>query len=219
MKKLVLLLMVSLLACIPFVTDVEAAVINHDQVVGFQEVTPVTVTQITAKRFQPYLKVYHGCVPFPAVDQQGNTNAGLQTSGSPNGNCSSSRGQVYSRSAWHNGVWAIMYAWYFPKDSPSSGLGHRHDLEGIVVWVDNPAAQNPQILSIAYSGHGQFTNVAPSNTNLNGTNPLISYNSTWPLNHELGVTGTVGGMQPLIGWDGSDVCGTRCAEYDRFWQC
>lgn len=49
--------------------------------------------------------------------------------------------------------------------------------------------------------HGQFTNVAPSNTNLKGTNPLISYNSTWPLNHELGVTGTVGGMQPLIGWD------------------
>lgn len=201
MKKLVLLLMVSLLGCISFVTDVEAAVINHDQVVEFQEVNHVTVTQIAAKRFQPYLKVYHGCVPFPAVDQQGNTNAGLQTSGSPNGNCSSSTGQVYSRSAWHNGVWAIMYAWYFPKDSPSSGLGHRHDWEGIVVWVDNPAAQNPQILSIAYSGHGQFTNVAPNNTNLNGTNPLISYNSTWPLNHELGVTGTVGGMQPLIGWD------------------
>lgn len=115
MKRIVLLLMVSLLACIPFATAVEAAVINHDQVVGFQEVSPVTVTQIAAKRFQPYLKVYHGCVPFPAVDQQGNTNGGLQTSGSPNGNCSSNTGQVYSRSAWHNGVWAIMYAWVLPE--------------------------------------------------------------------------------------------------------
>ncbi|MEK3773596.1 NPP1 family protein [Paenibacillus sp. FSL K6-4396] len=201
MKKIVLMLMVSLMACIPWVTVVEAAEINHDQVVGFQEVSPVTVTQQAAKRFQPFLKVYHGCVPFPAVDQQGNTSAGLNTSGSSNGNCSSSTGQIYSRSAWHNGVWAIMYSWYFPKDSPSSGLGHRHDWEGIVVWVDNPAAANPQILSIAYSGHGQFTKVTPSNTNTQGSHPLISYNSTWPLNHELGVTNAVGGTQPLIGWD------------------
>lgn len=81
------MLMVSLMACIPWVTVVEAAEINHDQVVGFQEVSPVTVMQQAAKRFQPFLKVYHGCVPFPAVDQQGNTSAGLNTSGSSNGNC------------------------------------------------------------------------------------------------------------------------------------
>ncbi|NEU61866.1 hypothetical protein G3352_13330 [Paenibacillus sp. ALJ109b] len=31
---------------------------------------------------------------------------------------------MYSRSACHNGVWAIMYAWYFQKDSlpPVSAL-------------------------------------------------------------------------------------------------
>ncbi|KAA2291439.1 necrosis and ethylene inducing protein, partial [Clostridioides difficile] len=86
MKKIALMLMVSLMACIPWVTTVEAAEINHDQVVGFQEVSPVTVMQQAAKRFQPFLKVYHGCVPFPAVDQQGNTSAGLNTSGSSNGN-------------------------------------------------------------------------------------------------------------------------------------
>ncbi|WP_411836464.1 NPP1 family protein [Paenibacillus taichungensis] len=34
---------------------------------------------------------------------------------------------MYSRSAWHNGIWAIMYAWYFPKDSPSSGLGTEYN--------------------------------------------------------------------------------------------
>ncbi|MDQ0172861.1 NPP1 family protein [Paenibacillus tundrae] len=201
MKKYLLMLMVSLLACISIVPTAGAAEINHDQVTGFQEVVPATVTQKAAKKFQPYLKVFHGCVPFPAVNQQGDTSAGLQTSGASNGQCNSSSGQIYSRSAWHNGVWAIMYAWYFPKDSPSPGLGHRHDWEGIVVWLDNPAAANPQVLSIAYSGHGRFTNVTPNSSNMKGNNPLISYNSTWPLNHELGITGVVGGTQPLIGWD------------------
>lgn len=32
MKKIVLMLMVSLMACIPWVTVIEAAEINHDQV-------------------------------------------------------------------------------------------------------------------------------------------------------------------------------------------
>lgn len=201
MKKISLLLLAAMMAAFTVIPAASAAVIGHDQVVGFAEVTPATVTQQAAKRFQPYLKVYHGCVPFPAVDAAGNTSGGLQTSGASNGQCSQSTGQVYSRSAWYNGVWAIMYAWYFPKDSPSPGLGHRHDWEGIVVWVDNPAVPEPKVLSIAYSGHGQFTNVAPSSTSMSGSSPLITYNSTWPINHELGVDGTIGGKQPLIGWD------------------
>ncbi|CAH1221849.1 hypothetical protein PAECIP111890_05304 [Paenibacillus sp. JJ-223] len=131
MKKITLLLLAAMVAAFTVIPAASAAVIGHDQVVGFAEVTPATVTQQAAKRFQPYLKVYHGCVPFPAVDAAGNTSGGLQTSGASNGQCSQSTGQVYSRSAWYNGVWAIMYAWYFPKDSPSPGLGHRHDWEGI----------------------------------------------------------------------------------------
>lgn len=32
--------------------------------------------------------------------------------------------------------------------------------------------------------------------------PLIAYDSTWPLNHELRMSDdVVGGTQPLIGWD------------------
>ncbi|KAE9106020.1 hypothetical protein PF010_g12585 [Phytophthora fragariae] len=31
-----------------------------------------------------------------------------------------------------------MYSWYFPKDSPSSRMGHRHDWEHVVVWINNP---------------------------------------------------------------------------------
>ncbi|MDI3412041.1 NPP1 family protein [Bacillus sonorensis] len=142
------------------VPTANAGVIDHDKVVGFKEVAPSTVSQKAAKRFQPYLKVYSGCVPFPAVDAQGNTSGGLEPTGAPEGHCSKNTGQVYTRSAWYNGVWAIMYSWYFPKDEASPGLGHRHDWEGIVVWVDNPANQNPKALSVAYSGHGKFTNAA-----------------------------------------------------------
>lgn len=94
-----------------------------------------------------------------------------------------------------------MYSWYFPKDEPSPGLGHRHDWEGIVVWVDNPSIQNAKVLSIAYSGHGKFTNVQPNEKNMKDTHPLIAYNSTWPLNHELHISDQVGGTQPLIGWE------------------
>ncbi|MCY8573922.1 NPP1 family protein, partial [Bacillus haynesii] len=158
MKKLGYVLFLSMFAFFSIVPAADAKVIDHDKVQGFSEVTPVTLSQKAAKRFQPFLKVASGCVPFPAVDAQGNTSGGLEPTGAPEGHCSKSVGQVYSRSAWYNGVWAIMYAWYFPKDSPLplKAFGHRHDWEGIVVWIDNPANQNPKMLSIAYSQHGKF---------------------------------------------------------------
>ncbi|MCY9377341.1 NPP1 family protein [Bacillus sp. T17B1] len=201
MRKIAFAVLMSFFAFISLVPTVDAAVIGHDKVVGFEEVVPTTVVQKVEKKFQPYLKVYSGCVPFPAVDAQGNTSGGLQPTGAPEGGCSKHTGQVYSRSTLYNGVWAIMYSWYFPKDEPSPGLGHRHDWEGIVVWVDNPSSQNPKVLSIAYSGHGKFTNVQPNERNMKDTHPLIAYNSTWPLNHELHISDQVGGTQPLIGWE------------------
>ncbi|AMA52554.1 NPP1 family protein [Bacillus inaquosorum] len=202
MKNIVCAVLMSFFAFISLVPTVDAAVIDHDKIVGFNEVVPTTISQKAAKRFQPYLKVYSGCVPFPAVDAQGNTSGGLQPTGAPEGGCSKHTGQVYSRSTWYNGVWAIMYSWYFPKDEASPSLGHRHDWEGIVVWVDNPANQNPQVLSIAYSGHGKFTNVQPNESNMKDTHPLIAYDSTWPLNHELHISDhAAGGTQPLIGWE------------------
>lgn len=204
MKKLICLICLAFFASVIFVPTADAAVKNHDEIVGFKEVTPITVTQKAAKRFQPYLKVAHGCVPFPAVDAQGNTSGGLEPTGAPEGHCSKSTGQVYSRSAWHNGVWAIMYAWYFPKDSPLPGLGHRHDWEAIVVWIDNPANQNPKVLSIAYSGHGKFEKVTPTPNSviMEGDHPKIRYDAPQaPLNHSLFVDSAKGGMQPLIGWE------------------
>ena len=49
------------------------AVIDHDAVVGFPETVPSgTLGQLYLK-YKPYLKVVNGCVPFPAVDAEGNT--------------------------------------------------------------------------------------------------------------------------------------------------
>ncbi|RLN46232.1 hypothetical protein BBJ29_007622 [Phytophthora kernoviae] len=49
-----------------------------------------------------------------------------------------------------------MYSWYFPKDSPSPGLGHRHDWEHAIVWIDNPEVENPKIIGAATSSHNGY---------------------------------------------------------------
>lgn len=93
------------------------------------------------KRFEPYLHIAHGCASYPAVSASGQVGGGLQNSGGPSSGCNDGRnGQTYVRGAFHNGRYAIMYAWYFPKDQISAGGangGHRHDWESIVVWIDD----------------------------------------------------------------------------------
>lgn len=49
------------------------AVIDHDQVEGLPETVPNGIKGDVYKAYQPYLKVFEGCVPFPAVDAEGNT--------------------------------------------------------------------------------------------------------------------------------------------------
>jgi len=85
-----------------------------------------------------------------------------------------------------------------PKDSPSTGLGHRHDWENIVVWL---SSQSPSatIVGMAVSRHGGYgTSTTP---NLVGTSPLAGYESFWPVNHQLVFTSIQGGQQPLIAWE------------------
>lgn len=48
-------------------------VIDHDAVVGFDETAPDTTEGSLMLAFKPLLKVVNGCVPFPAVDAEGNT--------------------------------------------------------------------------------------------------------------------------------------------------
>ena len=100
-----------------------------------------------------------------------------------------------------------MYSWFMPKDEPSDGLGHRYDWENIVVWLENPSAAEPTLLGVAASAHGDYQdNTSP---NLSGDSPLIRYYSTWPLDHQLGFTSTVGGQQPLIAWESLTAAAQR----------
>jgi hypothetical protein len=49
------------------------AVIAHDAVVGFPQTVPSGIDGQLMLKYKPWLEVYNGCVPFPAVDAAGNT--------------------------------------------------------------------------------------------------------------------------------------------------
>ncbi|RLN71184.1 hypothetical protein BBJ29_009563, partial [Phytophthora kernoviae] len=121
--------------------------INHDQVQPFAQPEPVSDAEKAAVKFKPQLKVSYGCEPYPAVDSNGSISGGLKQTGKPDGDCTGSElgSQVYSRSDWYKGKWAIMYAWYFPKARQffyKYFYGHRHMWQWAVVWIDDPAFDN-----------------------------------------------------------------------------
>ena len=195
--------------------------VGSDDIVGFEQTVPSGTTGDVYLAYQPHLKVVNGCVPFPAVDADGNTkwvytpklsyskysdqsnntSAGLDITGASNGDCSSSTGQIYVRGKASGDNYALLYAWYFPKDEPSSGLGHRHDWEGVIVWLsDSTSTSSDNIVAVCPSAHGGW-DCSTDGYTLDGTSPLIKYSSTWPVNHQCGLTTTVGGTQPLIAWE------------------
>lgn len=45
----------------------------NSQVVGLTEAVPAGITGDVYEAYQPFLEVVNGCVPFPAVDINGNT--------------------------------------------------------------------------------------------------------------------------------------------------
>ncbi|CAI6334859.1 unnamed protein product [Periconia digitata] len=201
-------------AALPFgLSFSRRAVIAHDAVVGFPETVPSGVVGSLMLKYKPWLEVMNGCVPFPAVDASGNTGGGLSPSGDPSGQCGSSTGQVYARAGTYNNAFAIMYSWYMPKDSPSSGLGHRHDWENIVVWLSSQDA-SATLRGVAISAHGDYQK--ETSPPLDGTRPKIGYVSYWPVNHQLIPTGTKGGQQPLIAWDSMTAAARSAIESTDF---
>lgn len=91
-----------------------------------------------------------------------------------------------------------MFAWYMPKDSPSDGLGHRHDWEEAIAWLSGDSA-DAELVAFSVSAHGGIS--SSTSPGLSGNSPLAGYISYWPLDHQLIQTTTVGGSQPLIAWD------------------
>ena len=114
--------------------------------------------------------------------------------------CDSSTGQVYGRTVMYAGRRALMYAWYFPKDNPSPAVGHRHDWESIVVWLNK---NTDKYIGMSASGHGSFKKNIGTPSRLYEGHPLIEYDNPISIdgvNHRLDFTTERGGMQPLVDW-------------------
>ncbi|KAF7895743.1 uncharacterized protein EAF01_009705 [Botrytis porri] len=179
------------------------AVVSHDSINPWPENVPGNALGNTLKKFEPFLHIAHGCQPYSAVDGYGNTSGGLQDSGSPSGGCrDQSKGQTYVRGGWSGGRYGIMYAWYFPKDQPIPGNvvgGHRHDWEHVVVWVNNPSVANPVLIGAGASGHGKMKKT--TNPQRQGDRVKVEYFTTFPTNHELQFTDTLGRDLPMMWYD------------------
>jgi hypothetical protein len=88
-----------------------------------------------------------------------------------------------------------------PKDEPSDGLGHRHDWEGVIIFLKSSTGLTASnIAAVCPSAHGGWDCVT-SGYSLSGTGALIKYESIWPVNHSCGLTTTKGGQQPLVAWE------------------
>lgn len=101
-----------------------------------------------------------GCYPTPAVGPDGTVAEGLKTTGAVNGNCHDESDldntNSYARSKCDGDWCAHMYALYFEKDQGHDGpsaIGHRHDLEHVVVWVDQRTGTAEHVSA---SAHGEY---------------------------------------------------------------
>ncbi|KAE9266667.1 hypothetical protein PF008_g31558 [Phytophthora fragariae] len=147
-------LLVTAIAVAGVLGSMGGVTIDHDKVQPFAQPAPVTVSEKAAVKFKPSLQIFDGCHSYPAVNAAGETSGGLKGTGKPNGDCKGAPlgSQVYGRASWHKDLWAIMYAWYFPKEQGSSSKGKRHKWVSAVVWLDNPAIEKPKILAVSTIG-------------------------------------------------------------------
>ncbi|GMF16198.1 unnamed protein product [Phytophthora lilii] len=158
----------------------DAAVIAHDAVVPFAQPTPNTTIQTVALQFKPQIYINNGCHPYPAVDKDGNTSGGLKPTGSQSAGCKGSGygSQVYGRAVEYEGVYAFMYSWYMPKDETLDGVGHRHDWENCVVWLDS--LDNPSVVALSASYHSSYLYYYPPDSDyLDGDSAKIEYSTSW----------------------------------------
>ncbi|KAL0936342.1 necrosis inducing protein [Colletotrichum truncatum] len=177
--------------------------VSHDSLTPLAQTVQDNAVGKAIDRFNPLLQIVSGCQPYTAANDAGDTSGGLKPTGSSTGGCKdNSKGQTYARGAKHGDKFAIMYAWYFPKDQPTDGVpvgSHRHDWESIVVWINDPEVAEPTILGGAASGHGEFKKV--ENVPKEGSRVKVEYFNQGFLNHELQFSQLTGRVYPVVDWD------------------
>lgn len=151
------------------------------------------------------------CYPSPAIGPDGRVNGGLEPSGSITGKCRRpshlTSANLYSRKKCNNGWCAYAYSIYFEKDQVNEVLdiGHRHDFEQVVVWV-----QNDQVKFVSSSHHRNYRKQATNEVSFLGSRPKIVYHKEGAGSHTLRLAGpderpeneTGQWHRPtLVGWD------------------
>ncbi|OWZ17516.1 Necrosis inducing protein NPP1 [Phytophthora megakarya] len=107
----------------------------------------------------------------------------------------------------YEGKWAIMYAWFFPKDMRNSGVvkkGVRYDWVNMVVWIDNPALAQPTILATSASTYGiryELRKPPKARNMINGITAMVQYDEGDDLWHTIFPSEEEGEYQDLIQWD------------------
>ena len=136
------------------------------------------------KNFEPvYDYDTDSCYPAAAIDPSGNLNGGLKPTGPITGECRSGHlghANTYSRAKCNNGWCGIIYASYFEKDEASPGIGHRHDWECMVVWVEQ-GADTPSYLSA--SRHGGFSTHPIADVPMSGRQVMAVYHKDGASTH------------------------------------
>uniref|UniRef100_H3GB92 Necrosis inducing-like protein NPP1 type n=1 Tax=Phytophthora ramorum TaxID=164328 RepID=H3GB92_PHYRM len=198
---------------------VDAVAIGHDKVQPFPQPEAVTITEKSGVKFKPQLDIEYGCSPYPAVNAAGETSEGLETNGVFDCIIPSLSSQVYGRAEWYNDVWAIMYAWYFPKGFWDGTPWWRHDWSNAVVWIDNPAHEKPKVLGLSLStSENKYGNTyVPAEGIENGTTPTLSRNVLPMRSAALGPAVNPGEFQDLVMWDQlTDAARAALNDQDNF---
>lgn len=184
--------------------DKRAPTINHDALWPMTESVRSGPQGNAIRRYEPFLHIASGCQSYIAVNANGQVSGGLDNTGGSTSGCNDNRrGQTYARGIWHRGRYAIMYAWYFPKDQITDGggnFGHRHDWENVVIWIDNPANANPHVFGAAASGHGSYKKTTAPQMR-NGNHLQVEYMTNFPTNHELQFKTSPGRDLSMVDWD------------------
>nr|P9WER9.1 RecName: Full=NLP effector protein 10; AltName: Full=Nep1-like protein 10; Flags: Precursor [Plasmopara viticola]UVH27393.1 NEP1-like protein 10 [Plasmopara viticola] len=185
--------------------------IDVDDVQPFPQPRAITDSQKSALVYKPRLYIKSGCHPYPAVQANGSLSDGLQWKnflrspcpGSPKGS------QVYSRSDWYEGKWAIMYAWYLPRALDRVTWlvnGHRHYWLWVVVWTDSPDPKTSTLLATSMPGvANNIHKYYPPKSKYvirEKTLKVKSYqNHILFIKHGLELTDRAGDFQDLVTWE------------------
>ncbi|QIW96770.1 hypothetical protein AMS68_002288 [Peltaster fructicola] len=130
-------------------------------------------------QYQPYFDWdTDGCYQTAAIDPSGKLNGGLSMTGTPQGKCRDpvqlENSNTYSRRRCNNGICGIVYEYYYEKDQNGLGpgaIGHRHDFENVVVFVN---VKENRVLRVAASQHSGYE-ARDKDFPLDGTHPLMVY--------------------------------------------